>query len=84
MGWELQKENSEIEIKFILKNNIPLIDLRSPSEFKVGAFPSSHNLPILYDEERSLIGKTYKLEGGKAAENLGYRIVSGGKKDITL
>ena len=81
MGWELQKENSEIEIKFILKNNIPLIDLRSPSEFKVGAFPSSHNLPILYDEERSLIGKTYKLEGGKAAENLGYRIVSGGKKD---
>ena len=68
-------------MKFILKNDIPLIDLRSPGEFKVGAFPSSHNLPILYDEERSLIGKTYKIEGSEAAENLGYKIVSRGKKD---
>ncbi len=77
----MQKENSETRRKFVLKNNIPLIDIRSPGEFKIGAFPTSHNLPILYDEERSIVGKTYKIEGPNAAENLGYKIVSGGIKE---
>ena len=61
----------------MLKKDIPLIDLRSPDEFEKGAFPTSCNLPILSDEERKQVGLTYKKHGSQAAEELGYKLVSG-------
>ena len=71
----------EPSLSSVLKKNIPLIDLRSPGEFKKGAFPASCNLPILDNEERKQVGLTYKKHGSQAAEELGYKLVSCGRKD---
>ena len=61
----------------LIKKKTPLIDLRAPVEFSSGAVPTSINLPILDDEERSIVGKTYKDMGNQAAKNIGYDLVSG-------
>ena len=59
----------------LLQKQIPLIDVRAPVEFSKGALPTSTNLPILFDEERELVGKAYKKLGGQSATELGHSIV---------
>ena len=63
----------------IIKNQIPLIDLRAPVEYKKGAFPTSKNIPILNNKERSQVGLTYKKNGQKAAIELGFNFVKNSK-----
>ena len=41
-------------MQLILKDQIKLIDVRAPIEFKEGALPYSINLPILLDDEREI------------------------------
>ncbi len=55
----------------------PLLDVRAPVEFEAGAFPTAHNLPLLTDEERHLIGIRYKEAGQEAAVELGRELVDG-------
>jgi len=45
----------------------PLIDVRSPSEYYKGHLPKSINIPLLDNDERSIIGTIYKKEGRKKA-----------------
>ena len=59
----------------IIKNSIPLIDLRAPIEFTKGAFPSSVNIPILNDNQRAQVGIKYKNKGNNAAEKLGFNLL---------
>ena len=59
----------------IIKNGIPLIDLRAPIEFTKGAFPSSVNIPILNDNQRAQVGIKYKNQGNKAAEKFGFSLL---------
>ena len=59
----------------LLQKQIPFIDVRAPVEFSKGALPTSTNLPILFDEERELVGKAYKKLGGQSATELGHAIV---------
>ena len=66
----------------IIKNSNPLIDLRAPIEFKKGAFPSSVNIPILNDEQRTKVGITYKKRGSDSAEELGYDLVKDQQNEI--
>ena len=61
----------------LLRNNVPLIDLRSPGEFVRGAFPTACNLPLLSEAERSEIGTLYKQRGSEAAVRRGHELVSG-------
>jgi tRNA 2-selenouridine synthase len=61
-------------------NDIPLMDVRAPVEFGKGAFPKAANLPLLSDDERHVIGITYKNEGQDAAVKLGHQLVSGDVK----
>lgn len=49
----------------------PLLDVRSPKEFRLGSVPGAVNAPLLDDEERHLIGLTYKTEGRDVATALG-------------
>lgn len=42
------------------------------------------NLPILNDDERALIGTTYKRKGQEEAVRLGYQIVSGAVKEARV
>ena len=65
----------------LLKNKTKLIDVRAPIEFKDGALPDSINLPILLDDERAAVGKTYKNKGNESAIKNGHLIVNGKIKD---
>ena len=56
---------------------VPLLDLRSPSEFDRGSFPHTTNLPLLTDEQRHRVGLSYKQKGQAAAMALGNELVSG-------
>ncbi|MFP4638839.1 MAG: tRNA 2-selenouridine(34) synthase MnmH [Guyparkeria sp.] len=58
----------------------PLMDVRAPVEFGQGAFPGTHNLPLLTDEERHQVGIRYKEAGQDAAVELGYRLVDEAEK----
>ena len=62
----------------------PLIDLRSPAEFRHGAFPGAVNLPLLTDAERERVGIRYKHGGPDAALALGNELVSGNVKAARL
>ena len=77
------KINPDLEHRInLIKNNTPLIDLRAPIEFNKGAFPSSVNIPILNDIQRSRVGIRYKKEGGQSAEELGFDLVKNQKDEI--
>lgn len=65
----------------LFKNNTPFLDVRAEVEFAKGKFPTSHNLPILNDEERHLVGTCYKEKGREAAVELGKSLVAGDVKD---
>ncbi len=68
----------------ILRCRQPLIDVRSPVEFAKGGVPGAVNLPLLNDEERAAVGRTYKERGREAAVALGSRLVSGATRDVRL
>ena len=55
---------------------IEIIDVRSPSEFKIDHIPGSINIPILNDEERHKVGITYKQVNPFKAKILGASLVS--------
>ena len=65
------------DFKKILVEETALIDVRAPIEFSQGHIPGACNAPILNNDERALIGKTYKEKGQEAAVALGFQIISG-------
>ena len=68
-------ENRMDILTFLSKaDSCPVIDVRTPSEFRQGHIPGAHNIPLFSDEERKLIGTTYKKKGKKEAvlEGLEY------------
>ena len=46
-----------------LAESIPVIDVRSPSEFNSGHIPGAINIPLFNDKEREAVGIKYKKEG---------------------
>ncbi len=56
-----------IELEKFRSFNGPLIDVRSPSEYYKGHMPNSINIPLFDNDERSIIGTSYKKEGRKKA-----------------
>lgn len=59
----------------------PFIDVRAPVEYREGAIPGALNFPILTDEERAKVGRTYKQQGSEKATQLGHKLVSGPVKE---
>jgi tRNA 2-selenouridine synthase len=45
----------------------PVVDVRSPSEFKKGHIPGAVNIPLFDDVEREAVGIKYKKEGRRKA-----------------
>ncbi len=68
----------------ILQSDTPLLDVRAAIEFERGAFPSSINLPILNDQERETVGKTYKQHGKDKAIETGHQLVGEKEKQQRL
>tara|TARA_B100000700_G_C15050338_1_gene859934 strand:+ start:727 stop:1818 length:1092 start_codon:yes stop_codon:yes gene_type:complete len=52
-----------------------LIDTRSPSEFQQGHIPGAYNIPLFSNEERELVGTTYKKRGRNKAIELGMKLI---------
>ena len=51
-------------VRFLeLAESIPVIDVRSPSEFNNGHIPGAVNIPLFNDQERVAVGTKYKKEG---------------------
>lgn len=57
-----------------LANEIPVIDVRSPSEFSCGHIPGASNIPLFDDDERAIVGTLYKKEGRIAAIKEGLKL----------
>ncbi len=53
-----------------------IIDVRSPSEFKLDHIPGAGNYPVLDDEERARVGTIYVQESPFLAKKIGAAIVS--------
>jgi tRNA 2-selenouridine synthase len=54
-----------------LAKHHPVIDVRSPAEYKHAHLPGAHSLPLFTDEERKVVGTAYKQESREAAIKLG-------------
>jgi tRNA 2-selenouridine synthase len=50
-----------------LADKIPVVDVRSPSEFNTGHIPGAFNIPLFKDSERVTVGTIYKKEGREQA-----------------
>lgn len=58
-----------------LAEKYPVIDVRSPAEFRQGHIPGAHNIPLFNNEERAKVGTDYKQIGRQAAIRQGLEIV---------
>jgi tRNA 2-selenouridine synthase len=61
--------SQEIDINTFLKitSDFPVIDVRTPSEFKQGRIPGAYNIPLFSDSERKSVGTTYAKRGRQTA-----------------
>ena len=57
-------------------DDIPLLDVRAPVEFKKGAFPLAENHPLMNDSERHEVGIEYTQVGHDAAVELGEELLN--------
>jgi len=59
----------KIDILTFLKlaRQLPVVDVRSPAEFLQGHIPGAVNIPLFDDNERAVVGTSYKKEGRRKA-----------------
>jgi tRNA 2-selenouridine synthase len=63
-------------VEFLQKaTEIPIIDVRSPSEFEKAHIPGAINIPLFTNDERAQVGTKYKNAGKDAAVLLGLEMV---------
>ena len=51
--------------------HVIIIDVRSPGEFEQAHIPTAFNLPLFTNEERAVVGTTYKKQSREAAIKIG-------------
>jgi len=66
-----------------LAENIPVVDVRSPSEYNTGHIPGAFNIPLFDDKERETAGIKYKKEGRSKAIIAGIEL-AGPKMHLKL
>ncbi len=67
----------QLEISEFLKQSeqIPVIDVRTPAEYKHAHIPGALNIPLFSNDERAHVGITYKKKGKEQAVMLGLDLV---------
>jgi tRNA 2-selenouridine synthase len=70
----LYKEIS-IDQYFQSEKKVPLIDVRSPKEYNYAHIPGAVNIPLFDDDERKMVGITYKKDGREKAIVKGLELV---------
>ncbi|NSW93663.1 MAG: tRNA 2-selenouridine(34) synthase MnmH [Bacteroidales bacterium] len=58
-----------------LADNYPIIDVRSPSEFKQGHIPGAINIPLFDDHQRETVGISYARQGRIKAILTGLELI---------
>jgi len=58
-----------------MEAGVPVADVRTPAEFEHGHIPGAFNLPLFSNEERVVVGTTYKQKSREAAILLGFDLV---------
>ena len=81
---ESQSATQAALFESLFLNDVPMLDLRSPAEFEQGAFPTSSNIPLMTNEQRTEVGTCYKQQGQEAAIELGHQLVSGATREELL
>jgi tRNA 2-selenouridine synthase len=61
----------DIEQFLELAKTYPVLDVRSPAEFKHAHIPGAYNLPLFSDEERKMVGTAYKQQSREIAIKIG-------------
>jgi len=74
-----RKNSRDYRVLFL--SDSPMIDLRAPCEFQLGAFPTAVNLPLMNDQEREQVGICYKRKGQQSAIELGHQLVCDNVKE---
>ncbi len=64
-------EKIHIERFLELAKQHPIIDVRSPGEYNHAHIPGAHSLPLFTDEERKIVGTTYKQQSRERAIKIG-------------
>ncbi len=64
-------ERIHIEKFLELAKHHPVIDVRSPGEYKHACMPGAHSLPLFTDEERKVVGTAYKQQSREVAIKIG-------------
>ncbi|ACV25094.1 selenouridine synthase SelU-like subunit [Methanocaldococcus fervens] len=84
IGGELVKNTITVSdlLKLMDKEDVIIVDTRSPREFKEDTIPGAINIPLFLDEEHALIGKIYKQEGREKAIDVAIDIIEKGLKRI--
>lgn len=72
------------EIEDYLIQDTKILDVRAEVEFLEGQIPYSENIPILNNQERALVGTSYKKQGREPAIKLGHQLVSGENKSLKI
>jgi tRNA 2-selenouridine synthase len=69
---------------FLARRNAgnPVIDVRSPAEFRQGHIPGALHIPLFTDEERATIGTLYSRSGKEDAVAKGLEIIGPKLKDF--
>lgn len=75
-------EKTDIETFLELSTKFPVLDVRSPSEFKHAHIPNAFSLPLFSDEQRKIIGTAYKKQSRKTAVEIGLNYFSERMKSI--
>ncbi|MFM7854113.1 MAG: tRNA 2-selenouridine(34) synthase MnmH [Flammeovirgaceae bacterium] len=58
-----------------LRSSLPLVDVRSEGEYETGHIASAQNIPLLNNQERTVVGTAYKKQGRAVAIKEGFRLV---------
>jgi tRNA 2-selenouridine synthase len=56
-------QKTDISLFLELSEITPVVDVRSPSEFRSGHIPGAFNIPLFDDKEREAVGIKYNREG---------------------
>jgi tRNA 2-selenouridine synthase len=64
--------------KFLeLAQTLPVVDVRSPGEYRQGHIVDARNIPLFNDEERAIVGTTYVQTGRNEAVLQGLELIGG-------
>ncbi len=59
-----------------IRDEVAVVDVRSPAEYEKGHIPGAHSVPLFDNEERAIIGTIYKQQSKEAAITRGYDFVN--------